>query len=955
MKRNQCLTLLFSGTLFFLLNAGFAAEQNLLKEQKVKIISQTGKMESRYQNRSIAVNIPAAPKGWPILKLGLPQAPANTGTVLIEIRLDTPNQEVKGGISLAPSDNPGLAKKLWPYLGGKETVYINGRLKYRTVSRISLPYDPNDPLTGLTLAARRPENPVQLTITGISFLPKALPGANLLMNSALDSEQSDFPPFWYTQTPTKTRYTRSGGPGGKGAVIMQGDANLRQQGMVLAGGETYRLSGMFKTRNFKAKSFMFVVHNFAWQKDVGFRSIPQNPDGWVKLEQDLVLVPSNTPANVYGVALHIAGATGELMATDLKLEPLSEKARTDSKNPMAIPARQIIPLSPLLTQIPVENPVLSFTVGKLPLPNESYECHFRINGKEFNTPVAKNGGFRAALHGMPAGTYALRAELRERATGKPIADANFTVTLRKTPEIRDDQFKRLNNLVTEVLNADTESGKELTFHLPRNGWVYIQSPEGADMILDGKIRLTAPEMFQNLNAGKHTLKAAGGNGRIIVRSIPEILCYPVTAGGWQFVKKHVLGNVTTMNRSGEKLTEEQIREIRKTGAVVIASCGVRQTEDAMLKAMQSNDALKLPGISGFTSDECFFTNPQVLSNYVKALTKFDPKGKLVYTWIVGKPSTILHTDFMSAALNASDGRGRLLYEAYCIPYPTEEAERTYLDDMLVATFRQFKQFHPEAEKGTDIILGAFTRPGYMTLNSISEVDYKCALDIQMNVLANHPEFSQLGGVGYWGFSYADEEMIRWGYALLRHYAIEGNTEPLSKKYGFTYRLPFLKNCDFESGLEHWNTKGAVSSDSAAKIRYGGKNQKRWGGTGNTFCRFTKKPDATAEISQTAKGLTPGKLYALHFITADLKDIKANKIAPRRYGIDVTLKGAEVLPEKRMLSVNAGNKRDVAYINHHKLIFKANAPEVEVIFDNAKAQDGEELILNFIQLTPYFNH
>ena len=106
MKRNQCLTLLFSGTLFFLLNAGFAAEQNLLKEQKVKIISQTGKMESRYQNGSIAVNIPAAPKGWPILKLGLPQAPANTGTVLIEIRLDTPNQEVKGGISLAPSDNP---------------------------------------------------------------------------------------------------------------------------------------------------------------------------------------------------------------------------------------------------------------------------------------------------------------------------------------------------------------------------------------------------------------------------------------------------------------------------------------------------------------------------------------------------------------------------------------------------------------------------------------------------------------------------------------------------------------------------------------------------------------------------------------------------------------------------------------------------------------------------------
>lgn len=160
---------------------------------------------------------------------------------------------------------------------------------------------------------------------------------------------------------------------------------------------------------------------------------------------------------------------------------------------------------------------------------------------------------------------------------------------------------------------------------------------------------------------------------------------------------------------------------------------------------------------------------------------------------------------------------------------------------------------PEAEKGTDIILGAFTKPGYMTLNSISEVDYKCALDIQMNVLANHPEFSQLGGVGYWGFSYADEEMIRWGYALLRHYAIEGNTEPLSKKYGFTYRLPFLKNCDFESGLEHWNTKGAVSSDSAAKIRYGGKTRSAGAGRATLSAVLRKNPMQRLKSARRQKG------------------------------------------------------------------------------------------------------
>lgn len=172
---------------------------------------------------------------------------------------------------------------------------------------------------------------------------------NLTMNGALDSEQADFPPFWYTTTSGTTRYERSGGPGGMGAVHLQKTANIRQGGMELVSGEKYRLSGMFKTRNFKPRVFMFVVHNAGWAQQVGFVSIPQNTKKWIKLDKVFKLMKSVRPT--YGVAVHIADAKGELWATDIKLEPVSPKAKALSKNPIADPTRLIIPWKPRLNYI----------------------------------------------------------------------------------------------------------------------------------------------------------------------------------------------------------------------------------------------------------------------------------------------------------------------------------------------------------------------------------------------------------------------------------------------------------------------------------------------------------------------------------------------------------------------------------------------------------------------------
>ena len=90
--------------------------------------------------------------------------------------------------------------------------------------------------------------------------------------------------------------------------------------------------------------------------------------------------------------------------------------------------------------------------------------------------------------------------------------------------------------------------------------------------------------------------------------------------------------------------------------------------------MEKSPGLSDPKYDGVTCDEQFFGQAN-LSHYTEALWAYDnPSQRLLYTWIVGKPGLVgAHNDFMSAALNASRGRGRLLFEAYCHSRPDEKA------------------------------------------------------------------------------------------------------------------------------------------------------------------------------------------------------------------------------------------------------------------------------------------
>ncbi len=808
-------------------------------------------------------------------------------------------------------------------------------------------------------------------------------GENLLVNGSFDAEQVAFPEFWSPSSSTKgVVYLRTGGPEGrKPAVALQGDgsksgtASIRQQGMTLVAGETYKLSGYIRTKNFTCRNGGMIIHNGGWYNEVGIKNLPADSD-WKLYEKTFKLFPSRDKE--YGLALFASDPAGEIAFAELKLEAVSEGARKGSSTQMAIVAApRLVPFQPLLNRIPRAAPELTFKFfGVLPEKADAYECLITLAGDPLppQTVPLKEGRVVAKLAGLACGDYTLKALVRHAGTRQTILEATHPISIVEVPALDRSRIKPLNNLVAEVLNEPVGSAQQsFSFVAPREGWVFIAcsnaTPELAVKLDDVAVFTDSGEAFRLVSMGGHRLTISGGaGGRILVRAIPEIFDYPPCADSavkenghydWAFMKRHILPAVTTLN--GGALPGEALTEAKARGLKWLANFNVAPVDDpANVQArMEKHAGLNEPQYDGFTSDELFFGRATI-DNYTKALWRLrNPGQRLIYTWIVGKPSiAALATDFMAAALNASHGRGRLLFEAYCHSQPDEKAAAAYLDDMLGETMRRFSATFPGAAAGTGIIFGNFNQLPIISLESNPAVDFKYFLDMQVNLVANSPDFANLATTGYWGTYYGDEELARWSFLLMRHYAVEGRKDMLSARYGFTYGPGFLKNPDFAEGLEGWAKSGAVRADSIAG--YGKNSQGRWGAgkAGDTVCVFARQQNAPNQISQTAHGLTVGKTYCLQFVTADRQDVLAKKFNPRRYGLDVELDGAEILPEKSFVHVDRRSskhgKKDehVGKINLHRIIFRAQASDVKLTFSDAAAQPGDELLLNFVQLKPY---
>ena len=826
-------------------------------------------------------------------------------------------------------------------------------------------------------------------LTAMLTYAEVQPGENLILNPDLEADQIDFPVFWSVQGKTDAvSYISTGGPNGKGYLKfyseqpMNEEVSVRQYGVTMKAGERYRLSAMVRTKGFKSPHKGFSIANYAWHNEIGIREIPENQE-WTLMEKEFELMKSSNGS--YFFTVFACRFVGEFDVAELKCEAISEGALKHS-SPSAMGqlllSATLIPWSPLLHAIPDDTRQLSFRLfGKLSnLADLDLVVAPSDSQATLKQPLQANINTITLPRDAKGGT--LHLAIVNRTTGKEVKVFSFPYSVVRIPKVDAKSHKQLNNLVTEVLNSGIrDASQEFTFSTLKNGWVFfaVKNADASQLkvTLDGKeviIDAESPrlEAFREIGIGEHTLAIEGGKGgSIVVRSIVDIFNYCPGSNNivsenppydWDFQMKYGMPAITTQN--GGNIPEDKRDWFHAHGYKWLANLNSTNLKDDqdLTHRLEKCKGMMEAWFDGVTCDEQFFSNPIVLQRYTAGLKGFaNPDNKLIYTWIVGKPTTsIIDHDFMATSVNASGGRGKLIIEAYCRTKPTLQEAREYLNYFVTDNIRRFKRYYPNVEKSTGVIFGNFNQVPILSLAHHPEVDFKYYLDMQLNLVANDPEFKNLGGTGYWGSYYADHELHRWAYMLLRHYCIEGNTTMLSDQYGYSYIPNHVINGDFRGSFEGWTATGNVTLDQHKT--FAAKSQNRWGGNngiGDTFAVLSKKEDETSTLTQNAVNLVPGKAYCLQFATFDVDDVKSDTINGRKFGITARLsKDAEIRED---LSWHHIDKRikgryrhndNVARINLQHIVFIAKAPSVNITLDNAAALKGENLGINYLSVKPF---
>ena len=310
---------------------------------------------------------------------------------------------------------------------------------------------------------------------------------------------------------------------------------------------------------------------------------------------------------------------------------------------------------------------------------------------------------------------------------------------------------------------------------------------------------------------------------------------------------------------------------------------------------------------------------------------------------------------MSAAINATEGQGKVLAECYAATYESEAAAEERLRKWLGGVLARYDEYSPVLRPKFGVILGNYTQSPGMSLWGHPEVDFRYFLDMQFNLIANDPVFSGIGCTGVWGSHRAEEEVHRWTFMLMRHYFVEGRRDMLSPKYGFRYMSGHTVNGDFERGLESWKAAGAVTTGRVKKLGLTSEGRRCGSGAcGDTFAVLKRGKDVVSTVSQRVVGLVPGKAYCLRYAVLDAKAAAAEvRGEPREYPLWAVLPdGFDVCGGLSWSHVDAGDGQHGPRANMRHVVFTARAAEMDLVFTTASASPGDELALNCVSVHPY---
>ena len=824
-------------------------------------------------------------------------------------------------------------------------------------------------------------------------------GENLLLNGALEADQVEWPSGWRRSRVEALTYQASGGPNGRGCVsffskskdAIGDEIGTWQTGYILVPGGKYKISALVRTRGFSGKQGAVAVVNEQSGAHAGLLKLPSDTDGkWVLVEK--VFSPPGKEDSSYTVVAKAECFTGALDVTDIKLEAVDDVALAETKR-LAILAAQydlrVLPFSPLLGRIPRHTPEVEFRAfGTLPQRMLAQDCEVTLERDGCKTvsrtPLMMKGGMKLSVPCASSVTQGwLTVAIVKRGDGKKLFSERWRYRIRDVPQ-NLNEGKKLNNLCYELVRSpypQRSPNAVYRFDMSRDGWVFIKAGLVGDVTvkLDGGKTVIDPstprgETFRYLEEGRHFIEVSGSVSQladVVVRRIAEIFDYSPCSGcrvaeygayDWDFCERYVFPAMTMANSGGIK--GDRFKEFRERGYRRLGSIGtVGVTADKLVKKLTGAEWFAKSGYDGLTCDEQNFALAKDTYEFASGLSAYEKKRKpnhSIYAWVYGKPSAPgIDEMFFANCVNIGLGGGRVLYESYCRTWPSEKEAVDFFKTRLVDSIARYRAIYPISPASTGVILGNFNLAPIISIHHHPEVDFKRHLDLQVRMLATDPVFDGIGIVGYWGCGMTDEEIHRWSFALMRHYVVEGRTDSLSDRLGFKYLPNHILNGDFRGTMEPWRSEGGAK---VGNIKNFVKTcQNRWGGTiEDYFAIMPRGENSVATLKQTAKNLVPGRMYRLKYITFDVKDVRAKRFNPRKFGITASVgNGAIVDPALTWTHVDRREKgmyahnNNCARVNLGQMVFTATKPETEIVFSNEAAVPGEELGINYISLHPYY--
>ena len=802
-----------------------------------------------------------------------------------------------------------------------------------------------------------------------------------------------------------------------------GEFVFRHLALRLVEGEEYRLSAWVRTKNLAAiKRKEFEIHNAGWSKSA-CAHLPDDTGGeWRRVEWTGKMMHSdgNIWQCLFYFSSFTPDAVVEIASPSLVA--LSDKGRASSAAvvPFSKPfPPRIVPIDPLLADFNADDGRMTFFYAGSPAGGfAACELEGCIDGgRAVRAPVGADGRGTLSFGAVKPGRHRLAVKAVAKGTGAVLAANDYPLTA-KRPGRWPAQGRRLNNFVTELFTKPLVDGT-CEFVNPRDGWVFIgfdRPYKGVEARIDGGAapvvvyREHEPsETMRHLPAGRHSVEIRGAagvsGGQLSVRLVKPIVhsggrlaratpC-DVAAYSWgpDFYRRfgyHFFNEATASRleevckgRKPNPALEPIYRDMEDRGLRITETLhigpGDPERNDLAALSRLMGDYGRISNGDPFMIDENSVGATRLMHyNWGEACWRnWSPRQTVSVFFNDATGSSFMepvgHTLELSATLNSGDGTAMLMPEVY-LRVKEEEQDAYSQEDYFLAWMESARSLVPSAPSHIFFYLGGWLSQGQWSPYYCPEGDVKVLYDHFVHRLATDPAFADLGGAGFSNPS-CDEGVFRWMMKLLHYYCVEGGTEPLAPRLGFRY-AGHVRNGEFADGFDGWSASAAEpGSLKADSIKGFGKTGMRrcfpntgrpalraWG---DTFAMFTRSARGPNVLRQKLTGLVPGHAYELMFCTAD-RDNVVKKTAPRKdFVFTARIKGAEELPSLTyrhpsvMLAMDRKAGRTLPVIVTHRHVFRAKAPEAEIVFSDWKDASspggaaGEGRMLNFVGVRSFY--